>query len=113
MNILKTLGNEETSVTDKLTAVKDLVTKVRTKYGNIDKVIEPVKVPTTNGFVPISLLTDGEKVEIAGNEIREIVAMTTAIIENSDGSVFDRVIEGFIAVNPILVNLDMETDSDY
>ena len=113
MKILNTLNNEELSTVEKLEAVKTLVTTVRTKYGNIDKTIEPVKVGTTQGMVPISLLTNDEKVAVATNEIKEIISMTTAVVENTEGTVFDRVLEGFIAVNPILVNLDMESDSSY
>ena len=113
MKILNTLNNEETTSAEKLAAVAAFVTAVRTKYGNNDKTIEACKVPTTNGFVPISLLTNDEKIAIAESEIREVIAMTTAVAENSEGSMFDRIFEGFIAVNPILVNLDQVSDSDY
>ncbi len=113
MKILTILTNEKTETTDKLEALQGFVTTVRTKYGNADKEIEACKVPTTNGYVPISLLTGDEKVVIAEAQIREVIAMTTAVVENTEGSMFDRVFEGYIAVNPILVNLDQETDSAY
>ena len=113
MKILNTLNNEETTSAEKLAAVAAFVTTVRTKYGNTDKEITAVKVPTTNGFVPISLLTEDEKITIAESEIREVVAMSTAVSENAEGSLFDRVFEGFVAVNPILVNLDQVSDSAY
>ena len=113
MKILNTLNNEETTSAEKLAAVAAFVTTVRTKYGNLDKEITAVKVPTTTGFVPISLLTNEEKIAIAESEIREIITMSTAVSENSEGSLFDRVFEGFVAVNPILVNLDQVSDSEY
>ncbi len=113
MKILNILTNEEVTSTEKVEAVMEFVTTVRAKYGNADKEITAVKVPTTNGYVPISLLTVNEKVAIAEGEIREIIAMTTAVIENAEGSLFDRVFEGFVAVNPVLVNLGETSDSEY
>ena len=113
MKILNTLNNEDTTVADKLEAVATFVNTVRTKYGNTESVIATVKVPTTEGYVPISLLTDKEKAAVATGEIKEIVSMTTAVVENSEGTVFDRVFEGFVAVNPVLVNLGEATESTY
>ena len=113
MKILNTLNNEETTSTEKLDAVKAFVTSVRTKYGNTDKDIQPGKVPTTEGYTPISLLSNDEKVAVATGEIKEIIAMTTAVVENTEGMIFDRVFEGFVAVHPILTNLDLESDSEY
>ncbi len=113
MKILNLLTNEKTETEEKLASLQGFVAKVRAKYGNTDKEIEAVKIPTTNGHVPISLLTGDEKTVVAEGEIREIIAMTTAVVENTDGAMFDRVFEGFVAVNPILTNLDQETDSDY
>ena len=113
MKILNTLNNEELTPAEKLEAVATFVRTVRTRYGNLDKTIEACKVPTTNGFVPISLLTNDEKITIAESEIREVIVMSTAVSENTEGSLFDRVFEGFVAVNPILVNLDQVSDSAY
>ena len=113
MKILNTLRDEELKTGKKLEAVTKLVDKVREKYGNADKEITPVKVSTTNGAVPISLLTDAEKVAVAASEVESIIAMTTVVVESNEGAVFDRVFEGYVAVNPILCNLDMESESSY
>ena len=113
MKILETLNNEETKPTEKLEAIAAFVGTVRSKYGNTESEIQTVKVNTTDGQVPISLLSNEEKVAVATGEIKEIIAMTTAVSENSEGSVWDRIFEGFVAVNPVLVNLNESTDSAY
>jgi hypothetical protein len=113
MKILNTLNNEETTSTEKLETVANFVKVVRERYGNADKEITPNKVYTSEGYVPISLLSNDEKVVVATQEIKEAIAMATAGTENTEGAIFDRVLEALIAVNPILVNLDMESDSAY
>ncbi len=113
MKILKVLGEEETTAAIKLAAVNAFVATVRSKYGNGDVEVTAGKVPSVDGMVPISLLNDSEKVAVATNEIKQAVSMATAICEGTEGALFDRVIEGFVAVNSILCNLDAESDSAY
>ena len=113
MKILETLNNEKTSTTEKLAAVTALVETVRVKYGNTEVEIQAPKVPTTNEVVAIGLLTNDEKLAIATEEVKSAIAMASAVTENTEGAVFDRVFEGFVAVNPILVNLNQESDSEY
>jgi len=113
MKILETLRNKKVKADSKLEAVTKLVGKVREKYGNSDKEIQAVKVNTVNGMVPISLLATNEKVVVATNEIESIIAMTTAVVESNEGAVFDRVFEGYVAVNPILCNINTKSDSSY
>ncbi len=113
MKILTILTNEKIESSEKVEALNAFVAVVRDKYGNTDKVIEPVKVPSTHGHVSISMLTQDEKAAVAEMEIREIVSITTSVVENTEGSMFDRVFEGFIAVNPVLTNLDQESESSY
>ena len=113
MKLLKKLGNEELSTTAKLETIKKFVAKVRKAYGNEDVEIDAVKVRTADGFVPLSLLTDGEKVAVATSNIKAVVANATIVTESTQGSKFDRVIEGMVAVDPILCNLDAESDSEY
>jgi hypothetical protein len=113
MKIINTLNNEALSSTEKLEAVKNLVATVRAKYGNTDKNIQPAKVYTTDGYVPINLLGNAERVAVATQELKEAITMATAGAEDTEGAVFDRIFEAVVAVNPILVNLDMESDSSY
>ena len=113
MKILKLLGNEEATVTEKLEAVQAMVGTVRGCYGNTDEVIDPIKVHTADGYVPLSLLTDGEKVAIATTQIKAAVAGATVVAEETQGAKFDRIFEAQIAVNAILCNLDAKSDSDY
>ena len=112
MKILKKL-NSELPADDKLTAINKFVTKVRVEYGNDDVEISPVKVHTTEGYVPLSLLTSQEKVAVGTQEIRNAVAQATIITEDNEGAKFDRVIGGIVAINAILSNLDAESDSQY
>jgi len=113
MKILKLLGNEEAGTTEKLEAVQAMVGTVRGAYGNTDEVIDPIKVHTADGYVPLSLLTDGEKVAIATLQIKSAVAGATVVTEETQGAKFDRIFEAQIAVNAILCNLDAKTDSAY
>jgi len=113
MKILKYLGNEETTATKKLDKIKKFVAKVRETYGNTDVEIDPIKVQTTEGYVPLSLLTDEEKVAVATQQIKTAVATATVVTEEAQGSKFDRVLEAQVAINPILCNLDAVSDSEY
>lgn len=113
MKILKTLGNEEATVSEKLEAIKKLVKKVRETYGNADVEIDQIKVQTVDGYVPLSLLTDEEKVAIATSRIKSAVAGATVVTEDTQGAKFDRVLEAQVAVDAILCNLDAESDSQY
>ena len=113
MKILEKLNNEETTATDKLAEITRLVIDVRTRYGNENIEIQTPKVPTTEGMSAINLLTKEEKVAVATSQIKEVIQMASAVSENTEGTLFDRVFEGFIAVNPILCNLNQESDSEY
>ena len=113
MKILKTLGNEDVTIGEKLEAIEKTVLNVRTTYGNKDEVIDPIKVSTVDGWVPLSLLTDAEKVAVATGIIKTAVATATVVTEETQGVKFDRVFEAQIAVDAILCNLDAKTDSSY
>ena len=113
MKVLKLLGNEEATTTEKLEAVEAMVSTVRLAYGNTDVEVDPIKVHTADGYVPLSLLTDGEKVAVATSQIKAAVAAATVVTEETQGAKFDRIFEAQIAVNPILCNLDAKSDSAY
>ncbi len=113
MKITKLLGNEETTPKEKLEAVQTLVNNVRAKYGNTEIEIDAIKVNTVDGYVPLSLLTEAEKVEVATSRIKNAIATATVATENAQGSRFDRVFESMIAIDPIMCNLDQVSDSEY
>ena len=113
MKILATLSNEKMENEEKLEAVGKFVAAVRKQYGNADADITAKKVATSDGLIPISLLSPSEKVAVATAEVKQIIQMATAGTENIEGSIFDRVLEALVAVNPILTNLDQTTDSAY
>lgn len=113
MKILDTLRAEKTSAKKKLAAVVALVTAVRAKYGNTDAEIQAPKVHTSEGSVNIALLGADERVAIAAQEIKEIIALASVVTEATEGSIFDRTFESHVAVNPVLCNLEQESASDY
>lgn len=113
MKLLKALGSEELTNTEKLETINKFVTEVRAAYGNADEVIDPIKVRTVDGLVPLSLLNDEEKVAIATGIVKTAVANATIVTEETQGAKFDRVLEGLVAVDAILSNLDAESDSKY
>ena len=113
MKILNTLADSEVSSNDKLKALTKLVAKVREIYGNGDVEISMTKVQTADGYVTIALLSNDERVAVATNKLKEIIAMSTAIVENTEGALFDRVFEGFVSVDPVLANLTAKSDSAY
>ena len=113
MKILAILSDEKMENDKKLAAVGKFVGTVRKQYGNADADITAKKVATSDGLIPISLLSPAEKVAVATAEVKQIIQMATAGTENVEGAVFDRVLEALVAVNGILCNLDQETDSAY
>ena len=113
MKILNTLQDEELKANKKLKAVHDLVTATRERYGNKESEITPRKVNTTDGQVPVSLLTDQEKVAVATTAIKNAISQATAITEGVEGAVFDSEFERIVSTDAVLVNLDAKSDSKY
>ena len=113
MKIIEILSDEKLSGKKKLKAINTLVDNVRGVYGNEDVKIESVKVNSANGFVTIGLLTTDEKVAVAEQAIRSAISMATAVTEATEGAIFDRSLEAFIATDALLTNLDEESESSY
>ena len=113
MRILETLSNEEITGAEKLKSIISLVDVIRAKYGNTDEETETTKVATAEGYVGINLLTTDEKVAVATGRIKTCISRATAEAEDCKGSVFDREFERFVAVDAVLTNLGMESDSEY
>ncbi len=113
MKITKLLGNEETATEVKLEGINTFVSTVRAAYGNAEDTIDPIKVHTVDGYVPLTLLSDEEKVAVAYQQIKNAIAQATIVTEDVQGAKFDRLIEGLVAVDAILCNLDAKTDSAY
>ena len=113
MKIIETLANGKLSAKKKLKAVTDLVADVRGTYGNEDVKIESIKVNSVNGFVSIGLLTADEKAAVAEQAIRTVISMATAVTESTEGAIFDRSFEAFIATDALLTNLDEKSESSY
>ncbi len=113
MKILEVLADTELSDKKKLKAITGMVSDIRAKYGNEEDETDVVKVNTTEGARALNLLTTDEKVAVAGGRLKAIIQEATAGAESAKGSKFDRIFECIVAVDPILTNLDMKSDSKY
>ena len=113
MKILETLQDQKVSAKKRLKAVLELVASTREAYGNTDAEITPRKVNSTDGVVPVSLLTPDEKVAVATQAIKNAIAQATSINEAVEGSVFDSEFERIISVDAVLVNINASSDSKY
>jgi len=113
MKIIELIADEELSAKEKLKAVKKLVKEVRETYGNTDQEIPSVKIPTVNGNVDVSLLTNDEKLAVAEGELRRCISQATAVADNVEGAVFDRSFEFAVSTNPVLVNIGKQSTSRY
>ena len=113
MTISQILDNKESTATNKIEQLAEVVAKARKAYGNGKLDITAPKVPTTDGYVNINLLSDEDKVALASIEIRKIIVDATAAVECTEGIVLDRKIEVALATNPVLVNITTKVDSAY
>ena len=113
MTISQILDDTESSAAEKLSELGSVITKARKAYGNEELEIAIPKVPTTDGYVTMQLLSADDKLVLASTEIRNIIINVTAGTELTEGVVFDRQLEFYLAINPILVNLGATTKSAY
>ena len=113
MTISQILDNNDMPAAEKVAGLAKVIAKARTAYGNTDLEITAPKVHTTDGSVPIKLLSDEDKVALASIEIRSILTKVTAGTECTEGVVFDKQIEFYLAINPILANLTAKVESAY
>lgn len=113
MTFTEVLKNPEAKASEKLSQLQEIVTNIRTSYGNKDITIDIPYVPTPDGLVSLAYIDEDSKVVLAGKEIRRITIDATEITEAYQGTVFDKVVESRVATNPILCNLSASTGSKY
>ena len=107
------INDKDMSTEDKLTKILSKVNTARKAYGNENSEIAVPEVNTCEGMVELTYLSNDDKVELAASEINSIRTTAIETTKYTEGSVLDREIERLLSVNPILVNLASESDSEY
>ncbi len=113
MKIIEKITNEETPVKERLKTLTGMIKDIRSTYGNEESIITAVKVNSVNGMVAIGLLTKEEKLAVGEQALRSCISRATAVTENTEGALFDRTFEAFVACDPLLSNLTEKSDSQY
>lgn len=113
MKFNEIVESEELSAVEKLSKIADLITEVRTKYGNLDIELSEVEVCTVDGNTPMALLDAESKVALAKAAFNSLVRDAYEDTADQEGILFDRRIEEYIATSPVLNNLTTTTGSDY
>lgn len=113
MNLTTLLADKDMSASEKLTKVAEVVAKARKAYGNPDVKIKVPSVPSTEGQQELTYLSDADKVAVARTEVAKIKVAAIETTKCTKGAVLDRELERLISVNPVLVNLDVESGSEY
>jgi hypothetical protein len=90
---------------EKVATVADLVRAVRDNYGNSEAKITVPEIPTTEGLLPLSALSDETKVALALSEVKSILLQVIEDCNNTEGTNGEVAAEALIATNPVLVNL--------
>ena len=97
----------------KIIAISKIVAAARKQYGNVEVEIANPTVHTCEGSLDMAYVSDSDKVTLAGREIQTIKTRAIEAVKATDGAVLDREIERLIAVNSVLVNLEVSSDSSY
>lgn len=113
MTITEILASEDISTREKLENIGTKVTAIREKYGNTEVTIPSPEVVTTSGIKPFAMLSQDDRLALVEREIDRIRTNAYEDSQNTEGIVLDRRIEEYIAINPILNNLQISLGSSY
>ena len=113
MTFAQILTDEDTSDETKLTKVSSLVKEIRETYGNSDVVLEALEVNTADGIKLITFLSAKDKLVLAERVIKAITTDAYEDVQQAKGVSFDRRFEEYVAINPILSNLETSNGSKY
>ena len=113
MTFTQILTDENTSDEVKVTKISNLVKEIRETYGNSDVVLEAPEVNTADGLKPITFLTAKDKLALAERAIKAITTDAYEDVQQDKGISFDRRVEEYVAINPILSNLQTSNGSKY
>ncbi|MFA7029621.1 MAG: hypothetical protein WC179_05060 [Candidatus Cloacimonadaceae bacterium] len=113
MTFTELFQDKELKASEKLSKLTDLVSKVRSAYGNSDVDIDVPYIHTVDGNVKITYLQPEDKVKLAEREIRSITIQAVETMESNQGVILDKEIERLVSTNDVLCNLASSTDSKY
>jgi len=113
MTIKEILANGETSAQTKLKEISEVVKTIKEIYGNSNVELKVPEAVTVDGCKPITLLTAEDKVALVTKEFNTIVTNAYEDTQLAEGLVLDRRIEEYVAINPILSNIQTSNNSKY
>ena len=112
MNLTELFSNEEMTAAAKLEGIAEVVASAKKAYGNEDSEIGEPAIPSTDGFTAISMISPEGKVELAKAEVACIKANAYEDSQ-TDGVVFNKRIEEYLAISPVLTHITATVDSEY
>ena len=105
--------SEDKPAAEKLSAISDIVSTIRAKYGNAEAVIPTTEVVTPSGLKPFAMLSQDDRLALVEREVERIRINAYEDSQNAEGIVLDRRIEEYVSINPILNNLGATLGSSY
>jgi len=105
--------DEDMKASKKVKLIAEVVTNARAAYGNGDAKITAPEVHTVDGLQDLAMLSDNSKVAIAESEVRNIKVLAVEYTKRFEGVILDKKIEELIALNPVLANITVVTESEY
>ena len=102
----------ETPDTEKLSAIAEIVATAKEAYGNADAEITEPEVVSVNGLTALSMISEAGKVELAKAEVERIKINAYEDSQN-EGVVFNRRVEEYLAISPVLSHITATVDSTY
>lgn len=103
----------DASATEKLTQLSQVVSTIRTAYGNPHIDIDVPEVNTSEGVSSMKYLSSEDKLALAERAIKQVILIASEACEEQQGVLFDKEVESLVAVSPVLTNLLTSTDSKY
>ena len=104
---------EDMSGAQKVEALQEIVTGIRTTYGNLKVEIEEPLVHTADGQRKISYLSSDDQVAAANVAFNTIKNTCIEAHTTTPGMMLDKEIESLVAVDPTLCNLGASVASAY
>jgi len=102
--------SKEVSATLKVSQIAELVSSVRSSYGNSDADIKAPSVNTTEGYVDLKFASDETKLFLIEREVSLIKIEAIEACKCNTAKVLSKVIEELVATSPTLVNISDTTD---
>lgn len=112
MTITEILSTDKPT-SEKLSAISEIVSTIREKYGNAEATIPSSEVVTASGIKPFAMLSQDDRLALVEREVDRIRTNAYEDTQNAEGIILDRRIEEYISINPVLNNLNITLGSSY